>query len=66
MSSREYSKEVQKQIKSFNDLVPAAAALHKWTYCRKNQMKRHTAYLKGDECCLCSHFVLNEGICDPL
>uniref|UniRef100_A0A6M3MAP8 Uncharacterized protein n=1 Tax=viral metagenome TaxID=1070528 RepID=A0A6M3MAP8_9ZZZZ len=53
-------------VRSFDRLVPKAAELHSMTWCVKGQEARRTLTLEGRECCNCSHYILNGGICDPL
>ena len=58
--------EMEKRIKSFNDLKLQAARVHFLTWCIKRQRGIPTIQLKGNECCICEEFILNKGICDPL
>lgn len=57
---------MEESIRQFDELVPRAAELHALTWCVSRQIPISTQSLRGEECCLCRHFVVNGGICDPL
>lgn len=61
------SKEkMEETFRQFDDLVVKVAELHTFAWCVERQAPVLTRSLQGRECCLCRHFVVNGGVCDPL
>ena len=60
-------KEIEKDhIKRFDALVQKKSRFIPTTYCQKEKRIKLTKDIKGEECLICSFFILNGGICDPL
>ena len=59
-------KDLERQIKWFNELVKKAATVQKLTWCGAKKQLVETESLKEEVCCKCPLFVLNGGWCDPL
>jgi len=57
---------LEEKIVEFDSLVLKAAKIHKFTWCVRLQCSIPTLFLRGERCCRCSEFVLNNGVCDPL